>query len=296
MAMNWTLVQLRAFVAVAEFGSMSAAARALGYTPGAISQHMSSLRRIVGTDLLVAAGRGFTLTEAGRTLLERARAVIAAEEQAAEAVRGQDFGRFGAVTLGVFGSASVVAFAAAASRLTGSGVQAREIDVEHMPEAVLAGRIDVGIGIDYPAAPLAPQRGLRVKRVHSEEFSVVAPGGQAPTHEALAGASWILPPSRSLQGRAVRFAIAGLGFAPRETHIITDTTVALAMVRSGLGFTLGTPIMMALAPDGLHLVPGTEAGGRHIVVISREELADRPDITAVTDVLTEVFTSGAGIR
>ena len=52
-SMSWTLGQLRTFVAVADHGTMTAAARVLGYTPGAVSQHMSALRRVVATDLVV---------------------------------------------------------------------------------------------------------------------------------------------------------------------------------------------------------------------------------------------------
>ena len=58
------------------------------------------------------------------------------------------------MTVGVFGSASVVAIAPAKRLLEASDVEelrAREVDVvEAMQDAVSAGRIDVGIGIDYP--------------------------------------------------------------------------------------------------------------------------------------------------
>ncbi len=290
--MNWSLGQLRTFVAVADHGTMTAAARLLGYTPGAVSQHMSALRRVVGTDLVVRSGRTLTLTETGRLLLGRARAILAAEAQAAEAIRGRVDDSLHGVTLGVFGSASVVAFGPAAAKLAGSGIglQAREVDVEIMPSAVLEGRIDVGIGIDYPSSPLAPQRGLLMRTVREEAFGVVTASHLPdPTAADLADGSWILPRNDSTFGRAMRFACAELGIAPRESHIVVDSAVALAMVGSGMGFSLATPVTMSLAPSTARLVPGWSAGGRRIVVLVHEAMADQPAISHVVDVLAEVF-------
>ena len=74
--MAWTLGQLQTFVTVAELGSMTRAADQLGYSVGAVSQHMSALRRTVGSDLVIRRGRSLVLTEAGRTLLPRGTVVL----------------------------------------------------------------------------------------------------------------------------------------------------------------------------------------------------------------------------
>lgn len=107
--MTWTLGQLRTFVAVAELGSMTRAADHLGYSVGAVSQHMAALSRVVGSDLFRRRGRGLVLAEAGRTLLPRARNILAAQQQAEMAMLGRDFRSEAIVTLGVFGSASTTA-------------------------------------------------------------------------------------------------------------------------------------------------------------------------------------------
>ncbi|HEY0495048.1 MAG TPA: LysR family transcriptional regulator [Kutzneria sp.] len=64
-------------------GSMSAAARELGWTHPAVSQHIKRLERTAGCDLVQRHGRGVHLTEAGRTLARYA-AEIAASLTAAE--------------------------------------------------------------------------------------------------------------------------------------------------------------------------------------------------------------------
>ena len=176
--MQWTLTQLRTFVAVAEQGTMAAAAARLGYTAGAVSQHVSALSRAVGSPVVSPRGRSVVLTEAGRALLPRARAVVAAERQAARAMRGASADT--TVTVGVFGSASVAAMQPATQQLEGKGidVQTIEVDVEEMQEAVASGLIDVGIGIDYLDARLPPRRGVHMKPVRRERLSVaVGPGG-----------------------------------------------------------------------------------------------------------------------
>ncbi|WP_137824902.1 LysR family transcriptional regulator, partial [Brevibacterium sp. 2SA] len=162
--MTWTLGQLQTFVVVAERGSMTRAAEALGYSIGAVSQHMSALRRTVGSDLVIRRGRSLVLTEAGRTLLPRARSILAAQAQAELAMLGRDFEREAIVTLGVFGSTSTsglpLIVRLLAERHPDIVVRAREVDVETMSAAVIDGAIDLGIGIDYPAVPLPPMRGL----------------------------------------------------------------------------------------------------------------------------------------
>ena len=65
--------------AIADEGSFKAAARALGYTPSAVSQQIASLERVVGTQLIAREhGRqAFGLTEAGAILLRHLAAIEA---------------------------------------------------------------------------------------------------------------------------------------------------------------------------------------------------------------------------
>lgn len=64
--------RLRVLAAVAEHGSMTAAARALAYTPSAVSQQISRLEADVGQPVLDRHARGARLTDAGRVIVEYA--------------------------------------------------------------------------------------------------------------------------------------------------------------------------------------------------------------------------------
>ncbi len=78
--LDWSLVQ--SFLAVAETGSLSAAARRLGLTQPTIGRHVQSLELELGVALFHRQARGMNLTDQGATLLEHARAM----RQAAEAL------------------------------------------------------------------------------------------------------------------------------------------------------------------------------------------------------------------
>lgn len=64
--MQATLHQLRAFAYVARDGSFSAAARSLGVTQSAVTQHVAKLETIIGASLIIRTGHGVELTAAGR--------------------------------------------------------------------------------------------------------------------------------------------------------------------------------------------------------------------------------------
>jgi DNA-binding transcriptional LysR family regulator len=71
-----TLDQLRIFIAVAETGSFSAAARRLRRVQSAISQSMQSLETALDTAIFDRSGKPPKLTDGGRVLLEDARHIV----------------------------------------------------------------------------------------------------------------------------------------------------------------------------------------------------------------------------
>lgn len=78
---------MRAFVAVAEAGGVSAAARVLHVSQPALSQTLLGLERRLGVALLVRSSTGTTTTPAGELLLVEARAILAKTDRAVAAVR-----------------------------------------------------------------------------------------------------------------------------------------------------------------------------------------------------------------
>jgi DNA-binding transcriptional LysR family regulator len=76
---------IAAFVATAEAGSISAAARRLGSAKSVVSERLAELERLLGTRLIQRTTRKLSLTEDGQTFLPRAhRILFEATEGAAE--------------------------------------------------------------------------------------------------------------------------------------------------------------------------------------------------------------------
>ncbi len=63
------------FAAVVEAGSMTGAAKSLGMTPSAVSQHISQLENLLGLTLLHRSTRRLSLTEAGEVVWQGCRAL-----------------------------------------------------------------------------------------------------------------------------------------------------------------------------------------------------------------------------
>ncbi|WP_436535533.1 LysR substrate-binding domain-containing protein [Actinoplanes sp. HUAS TT8] len=80
------LREFRVFLAIAEQGSLSGAARRLRVSQPSVSQTVAALEQQVGAELLVRSSVGVQLTEAGAVLAAEARAVLARYEQALSAV------------------------------------------------------------------------------------------------------------------------------------------------------------------------------------------------------------------
>ncbi|EHR50204.1 transcriptional regulator [Saccharomonospora marina XMU15] len=83
-----TTARLRAFVAVADTGSVRAAAARLVLTESAVSAAIGALGDEVGVPLLERNGRGLRLTPPGETFAEYARAMLGLHDEALSAARG----------------------------------------------------------------------------------------------------------------------------------------------------------------------------------------------------------------
>ncbi|MFD3647638.1 LysR family transcriptional regulator [Streptomyces cyaneofuscatus] len=83
------LSRLRALHAVSVHGSVAGAAVALGYTPSAVSQQITTLERETRTILLERRGRGVSLTEEALHLVDAAQQLLAGRE----AVRREELAR-----------------------------------------------------------------------------------------------------------------------------------------------------------------------------------------------------------
>ena len=97
MTFDWS--HLRLFLAVADQGSLSAAARALGVSQPTAGRQLQALESDLGVKLFARYGRRLSLTEAGWSLVEPARAMADAADRFALAAAGREVGLAGVVRI-----------------------------------------------------------------------------------------------------------------------------------------------------------------------------------------------------
>jgi DNA-binding transcriptional LysR family regulator len=147
------VTRLRVLVAVARYGSVTAAARALNYAQPSVSHHLARLEAETGIKLIQRAGRGIRLTDAGRLLAERAAEVIGRLDAAENELAAYTGLRAGRLRLAAFPSAlgTIVPAAAAVLRGRQPSVDLRLTEAEP-PEALRmlrAGYVDVALVFRY---------------------------------------------------------------------------------------------------------------------------------------------------
>jgi DNA-binding transcriptional LysR family regulator len=147
------VTRLRVLVAVARYGSVTAAARALNYAQPSVSHHLARLEAETGIKLIQRAGRGIRLTDAGRLLAERAAEVIGRLDAAENELAAYTGLRAGRLRLAAFPSAlgTIVPTAAAMLRGHQPSADLRLTEAEP-PEALRmlrAGYVDVALVFRY---------------------------------------------------------------------------------------------------------------------------------------------------
>jgi DNA-binding transcriptional LysR family regulator len=147
------VTRLRVLVAVARYGSVTAAARALNYAQPSVSHHLARLEAETGIKLIQRAGRGIRLTDAGRLLAGRAAEVIGRLDAAENELAAYTGLRAGRLRLAAFPSAlgTIVPAAAAVLRGQQPTVDLRLTEAEP-PEALRmlrAGYVDVALVFRY---------------------------------------------------------------------------------------------------------------------------------------------------
>ncbi|MFM0503498.1 LysR family transcriptional regulator [Paraburkholderia caffeinilytica] len=102
-------MQLQMLVAIAEHGTLMAAAEALSVSQPAVTKSIKELEARLGVQLLERSGAGVRLTRYGETLLRRARAVVAEIARAEREIEEMKSGAGRTLSIGVSLLASSIA-------------------------------------------------------------------------------------------------------------------------------------------------------------------------------------------
>jgi DNA-binding transcriptional LysR family regulator len=284
---------LRVVRAVAEQGSITAAAEDLGFSQPAISQLLRRAESRLGMPMVERVGRSVRLTEAGNILARHAGSVLTSLDAAAGELAELQGLRSGTVRLVAFPSASATLvpelLASMAARHPGVSITYLEAEP---PEAVAAVRdnlADLAITFSYPGDRVDPHResaqGLSVTLLRRDEMKVVLSSGHHLAGQPdvdlsdLADESWIggCPRCRGhlleLCGRE--------DFTPRISYETDNVAAVLGLVQAGIGVAMlptlaiesagerpGVAFLPTVARDQRTLHAVTAAGAERIPALA----------------------------
>jgi DNA-binding transcriptional LysR family regulator len=251
MAME--LRHLRYFVAVAEEGHITRAAERLGMQQPPLSQQIKAIELELGVQLFRRKARGVELTDAGRTLLEDARAILANLDRAVETTRRASRGEQGRLCVGVTSTTPFHPLVPRAIRAFRDACPMVALTLEEclsneLIERLRSERMDAA----FIRTTAADSDGLLVHRLLEEPMVVALPSQHPLAGEAwaikalsfkqLAGDTFILPgPPGTGMHDPIIAACHAAGFNPRVGNLGASTQQAprisstLSLVAAGLG-------------------------------------------------------------
>lgn len=249
--------QLRYFVAAAEAGSITQAAKRCRVAQPSLSQQIRKLEESLGVALFDRAGRGVTLTEAGRVLLPRARRILAEVRETTENLRTEVEDGPGRLSIGAIPTMAPYLLPPVLAGLRrdrpGCELVVREDRTAALVDAVVGNELDVAVTstpIDHPL--------VEVIVVGREELLVVAPAAAAGPAEGAGGGAWRADDLRGREtvslhemhclGEQIAGFCARSGVRPNTVCRTTQLSTVLELVRLGLGVSLVPS--MAAAADG----------------------------------------------
>jgi DNA-binding transcriptional LysR family regulator len=257
------LRHLRYFLAVADELHFGRAAQRLHMAQPPLSQAVRQLETELGVELLHRTTRRVALTSAGAAYRDRARAILAEVEEAAQQARRIAAGAVGRLAIGCVGSATYSLLPALSRRLAAElpGVDFSFRGEMLAPDQVAALReqtIDLALLRPPVTDPSIAVRPLRRDRL------VVAVPAEHPLARRpaigvrdLAAADLIV---HSADRRSVMYAVVlGLlhdaGVEPRIRHEVGETSTLVTLVAGGLGVAVVPEPVTALALDGVAYRP-----------------------------------------
>lgn len=291
--MNMTLRQLRAFAAVADTGSFTAAAARLHLSQSALSVLVRELERELGTRLFDRHTRRVLLTEAGHQLLPSVTRALAELEQAAAGVHALRDKRRGRLRLAMpqlmastLGARAIAAFH---QRHPGVDIELHDTFTDQLVARVLSGEAELAIGVEVPSTADIERRVLLRDR-----HWLVCPATHALAQRPQV--RWkdlqhepFISPTRDFV-RWLEPLLSPRGLLPVPAYTVAHVSTALGLVAAGLGVTLVPTYGRALATAwGLVLralvAPVFE---RDVQIYSAPGRTLTPAATAFVGVLTEL--------
>lgn len=292
--------RLRVFRAVVASGSVQAAADHLGYTPSAVSQHLSALQRETGLVLFEKAGRGIAPTPTAKVLASESDELMAGLTRLGGVVDHLREGRSGSLTIGTFDSAAQFWLPHVAKGLQRDfpdvvlELSLDELGSAAQPQPV---RRDIDVTTEPADVEGSERPGFRRLVLVEESYRVVAPRG----HDLLKKYAAQVPMSALADvpmidndfhdtgcALIISRACRAAGFSPHFVARSGDHHTALAFVAGRIGVTVLPELAV---PESMTGIDSRELVGptprRRIAAYVRDAAASAPPVRRALELLEE---------
>jgi DNA-binding transcriptional LysR family regulator len=277
------LRHLRYFVAVAEEENVTRAAARLHVSQPGLSRQIRDLEDEIGFLLLERSAKSVHLTQAGRTFLTEARAVLQRADEAVKAARAKSGGAEGEIHVGYAPSLTVEILPRALRKFQTDFPRVRvmlhDLSTEEMLAGLHQGKLQLALAPQTSGKML---RGLRFKELACYAICVaVAPGHRLARARSvkladLAGERLVgysqkdYPESHD----SLNALFKSLKPRPRIVEEHDSVTSLIAAVESGRGVALAPSCLACMVGPRLKLIPLNPAAPPIIVgALMREETA-----------------------
>ncbi|MFF8093231.1 LysR substrate-binding domain-containing protein [Streptomyces sp. NPDC016675] len=280
---------LRALCAIADAGSLHRAARRLGVAQPTLSTQLSRIEQALGGPLFVRERTGCRPTPLGRTVLGRARPLLAdmstlVREARAEATAGDSRLRVG--------STASRALAGWLRRLRRPGPEPTlqmDVSANALLRGVADGRLDVAFVHEVEGCPLHVPEGLRLRvLVEREPQFVMLPADHPAAARSvvrlddLAQDRWMVDPTVDGEWDGVHRMLRAVGLDPRVLH--GDYHTAASLVATGEVVTVCQPSSQSRPDTAVRRLCGDPLGVR-LLLAART----RAELDAVYPALEEAY-------
>jgi len=292
-------------------GTLAAVARALSYSPSAISQQLSQLEAEAGVTLLEPAGRGVRLTPLARLLVTHTEAILERLEEAEAELRTAATEVRGTLRVASFQSVLFALIPTAVTRLAERHPRLR-VEITHeqaIPafDGLLAHEFDLVLGEEYPGVALPPVTGARTQLLANDELFLVLPARGPYAAGAVAerpfrltdleGVPWILDPPDTAPGAWARNACREAGFEPDVRYAGSDLLFEILLAERGHAASVIPGLLLSAVPRPdarIQRIPGRPH--RRLTTGVRAGAAGQPAIRAFREALRRAVREAGAVE
>ncbi len=280
----------RAFLAVAECGSFTAASKKLGLTQSGVSHAVSSLEKELGFPLLRRSRGGIRPTEEGEKLLSPVKNVLRGCEELCQTTAGIRGLSLGTIRVGAFTSVSVCwmpgiinefreRYPAVEFRLlTGNRLEVKNWLQDGSADV---GFVTLPCGVDGACIPLRAERLLAVlPENHRLSGYPYFPISEFPNEDYISVAAFSAP-TDTIQS------FSGISVRPSIKYTAGDPYAAVAMVRNGLGITILPEMLLEGCSGGVEVMELAPKIGFTIALAVPKAASGSPVVQKFTEFVRE---------